>query len=219
MGRDMGKEDFKNLTIINHPVINDRLCRLRQVNTTQHDFKKNLREIAQLMTFEITKDLQATSLEIETPLEKTKASVLKYGDPIIIPILRAGLGLSEGITDVLTHSPIGHIGVYRDEETKRPKEYLVKLPPDLTQREILLVDPMLATGHSALHAIDLLIDKGVEAMNLKLVVLVAAPEGVQTIENKYPDLKIYTAALDRKLNENAYIMPGLGDAGDRIFGT
>lgn len=215
----MSNQSFSNLTVINHPVINDRLAKMRQVGTCQNEFKKNLREIALLMTYEITRDLKVQQIDVETPLEKTTGQALEHGDPIIIPILRAGLGLSEGVSEILTNSPIGHIGVYRDEETKRPKEYLVKLPPDITKREIIIVDPMLATGHSALHAIDLLIDKGVKFENLKLAVLVAAPEGVKTIEDKYENLKIYTAALDRELNENAYIMPGLGDAGDRIFGT
>ena len=210
---------FKNLTIIDHPVIQDRLAVMRQKDTTQAVFKKNIDEIAQLMTFEITRDLKTKNTVIETPLEQTTATILKYGDPIIIPILRAGLGLSDGISKVLSNSPIGHIGVYRDEKTKRPKEYLVKLPPDLLEREILLVDPMLATGHSALYAIDLLVEKGVDIKNLRLAVLVAAPEGAEVIQDVYPDLKIYTAALDRELNKDAYIVPGLGDAGDRIFGT
>ncbi len=212
-------DQFENLTIINHPVIDDRLAKMRQSSTSQADFKKNLREIAQLMTFEITKDLKTKTIDIVTPIEETSATKLAYGDPIIIPILRAGLGLSEGIAEILTRSPIGHIGVYRDEETKRPKEYLVKLPPDLLEREILVVDPMLATGYSALHALDILVDKGVQIHNVKLVVLVAVPEGVKTILDKYPEVNIYTAALDRKLNKDAYIVPGLGDAGDRIFGT
>jgi len=215
----MTARNFKNLTVISHPVIDDRLAVLRHIGTSQQDFKKNLREIAQLMTFEITRYLKTKEVDIETPIEKTTANRLTNGDPIIIPILRAGLGLSEGISEILTNSPIGHIGVCRDEKTKRPKEYLVKLPPDLLDREILVVDPMLATGYSALHAIDLLVDKGVKVKNISLTILVAAPEGVQTIQDKYPDLKIYAAALDRELNENAYIMPGLGDAGDRIFGT
>ncbi len=171
------------------------------------------------MAFSITQTLKTTDTKIHTPIEETSCQILEKGDPIIIPILRAGLGLSDGMAQILTKSPIGHIGLNRDEETKKPKEYLVKLPPSLLEKEILLVDPMLATGHSALYAIDILIEKGVAVGDLTLVILIASLAGVKAIHDKYPNLKIFTAALDDKLNENAYIVPGLGDAGDRMFGT
>jgi len=215
----MNRDDFPNLTIIEHPVIQDRLSLMRQVSTSNAVFKKALREIAHLMTFRITEDLGQVTQDIETPIEQASAKFLANNDPTIIPILRAGLGLSEGISEILSNAPIGHIGLYRDEETKRPKEYLVKLPPKIKTHNVLLVDPMLATGYSALHAIDILVARGVAIENIKLVVLVAVPEGVKVIADKYPALRIYSAALDRELNDDAYICPGLGDAGDRIFGT
>jgi len=210
--------DHSNLTIINHPVITDRLDKMRSKETPMVDFKRNLREIAHLMTFAITSELQTTPYPVETPMEKMSGQRLEKGDPVIVSILRAGLGLSEAIAEILSSAPVGYIGVCRDEETHLPKEYLVKLP-SMEGRDILLVDPMLATGHSALHAIDVLMEKGVQPEVMKLGVLVASPEGVKTIHDKYPSIKIYTAALDRELNTDAYIMPGLGDAGDRLFGT
>lgn len=211
--------ESSNLIVINHPVIHDRLAIIRDKNTNTQDFKQAMTQIAQLMAFSITQTLKTTDTKIHTPIEETSCQILEKGDPIIIPILRAGLGLSDGMAQILTKSPIGHIGLNRDEETKKPKEYLVKLPPSLLEKEILLVDPMLATGHSALYAIDILIEKGVAVGDLTLVILIASLAGVKAIHDKYPNLKIFTAALDDKLNENAYIVPGLGDAGDRMFGT
>lgn len=208
-----------NLTVINHPVIHDRLAVIRDKDTNTQDFNDAMTQIAQLMVFSITQNLETIGTNIHTPIEQTLCESLVKGDPILIPILRAGLGLSDGIAHILKKSPIGHIGLYRDEETKQPKEYLVKLPPCLLEKDILLVDPMLATGYSALYAIDLLVEKGVQIKNLTLVLLIASPQGVKTIHDKYPKLKIFTAALDRQLNEDAYIVPGLGDAGDRMFGT
>ncbi len=211
--------DYKNLFVVNHPLVQDRLSFIRQKETSFADFRRILREIAVLMSYEVTRDLPLTTKTIETPMTKMQAPVLANPEPVIIPILRAGLGMSDGVKEVLTSAVFGHIGVYRDEETHRPVEYLVRLPKDIQKRDILLVDPMLATGYSAKHALDILARKGVKPEQIKFMVLVSAPEGVKVIEEAYPDIPIYTAALDDHLNENAFIVPGLGDAGDRICGT
>lgn len=210
---------FKTLNIIDHPIVQDRLSTIRNKETSCADFKRILNDISVLMTYEITKDLELTTKEIETPVTKMNAPVLANPEPVIIPILRAGLGLSDGVKQVLTSAVFGHIGVYRNEETHRPVEYLVKLPKQVKERDVILVDPMLATGYSAKFALDVLVREGVKPQNIKFMVLVAAPEGVKLIEKYYPDVRIFTASLDEKLNEKAYIVPGLGDAGDRIFGT
>ena len=211
-------DKFKNLHILDHPVIQDRLSFIRAKSTSSADFRQGLHEIALFMGYEVTKSLPVKDIDVETPIQSMKGQALKHGFPVIVPILRAGLGLSQAMQELLPQSPMGHIGVYRDEETKRPKEYLVRLP-DLANKKVIITDPMLATGYSAKHAIDIIADKGVRAEDIILMVLVAAPEGVEVIENAYPDVKVYTAALDVQLNEKAYIVPGLGDAGDRIFNT
>lgn len=210
---------YKNLQIIDHPLVQDRLSRLRCKDTNSTDFRRFLREIAVLMTYEVTKDLSLTTKTVQTPVMQMEASVLKDLEPVIVPILRAGLGLSEGVQSVLPSAPTGHIGMCRDEVTKMPFEYFVKLPKDIAERNVILVDPMLATGYSAKFALDILIKKGVPAKNIKFMVLVAAPEGMVVLEEYYPEVQVFTASLDDKLNENAYITPGLGDAGDRIFDT
>lgn len=210
---------FKTLNIIDHPIVQDRLSVIRDKDTSCADFKRILNDISVLMTYEVTRDLAMTTREVETPVTKMMAPVLAEPEPVIIPILRAGLGLSDGVKQVLTSAVYGHIGVYRDEETHRPVEYLVKLPKQITERDVILVDPMLATGYSAKFALDVLVREGVEPKNIKFMILVAAPEGVAVIEEHYPEVQMFTASLDEKLNEKAYIVPGLGDAGDRIFGT
>lgn len=212
-------ENFKNLYILNHPIIQDRLSLIRQKDTSFSDFRRILKDMAVLMTYEVTKDLPLTTKTIQTPMVEMEAPVLAEPEPVIIPILRAGLGLSDGAKEVLTSAILGHIGVYRDEETHRPVEYLVRLPKEIKERNVLLVDPMLATGYSAKYALDVLIREGVKPAQIKFMVLVAAPEGVKILEEAYPDIPIYSAALDNHLNENAFIIPGLGDAGDRICGT
>ncbi len=215
----MAQNSYKNLVIVDHPIVQDRLSKMRDENTPSAQFKSLLNEITLLMAYEVTKTLSLEHKKIKTPITEMDAPFLKKKEPVIIPILRAGLGMSEGLNQVLPNASFGHIGVYRDEETKRPVDYLVKLPPDITEREIIVVDPMLATGHSMEFALDELIEKGVSKNQIKVMVLVAVPEGMDVLNKKYSEIPVYTAALDEKLNEKAYIVPGLGDAGDRIFAT
>lgn len=210
---------FPNLHIIDHPLVQDRLSYIRRKDTAPEGFRRVLREIAVLMTYEVTRDLPMTTAKIETPMQAMDAPVLANEEPVIVPILRAGLGMSDGVQDVLTSAVLGHVGVYRDEETKRPVEYLVRLPKNIAKRDVLLVDPMLATGYSAKHALDVLIRDGVSRDRIRFMILLAVPEGVQVLLDAYPEIPIYTAALDNHLDENAFICPGLGDAGDRICGT
>ncbi|HPD83201.1 MAG: uracil phosphoribosyltransferase [Alphaproteobacteria bacterium] len=210
---------FKNLQVIDHPLVQDRLSRIRRKETNTEDFRRLLKEIAMLMAFDVTRHLKITTREIETPMGNMNAPVLAHQEPVIIPILRAGLGLSDGLKEVLGAASFGHIGVYRNEETKRPVEYLVRLPKDIQQRDIILVDPMLATGYSAKYALDILAKEGVSPSQIRFMVLVAAPEGIELLQKEHPEIKIFTAALDSHLDKNSFIVPGLGDAGDRIFGT
>jgi uracil phosphoribosyltransferase len=210
--------NFPNLYIINHPLIQHKLTQMRKVNTPKHAFRQLLREIALLMGYEITRDLPLTKETITTPLTSMEAPVIAGPNPAIIPILRAGLGMADGLLELIPEADEGHIGMYRDPITKKPVEYLVKLP-SANGRIFFLVDPMLATGNSAVAAVDTLIEHGAKATNIKFMALVAAPEGVRVFNQKYSHIPIYTAALDEKLNEKAYIIPGLGDAGDRLFGT
>lgn len=201
---------------INHPLIAHKLTILRDVKTDTKSFRENLNEIAKLMTYEATKTLKLTDIEVQTPLMKTIASTLL--DKIaIVPILRAGLGMVDGILDLVPTAKVGHIGVYRNEETLEPVYYYCKLPEDIKGRKVIVVDPMLATGGSAVYAIDYLKNQGVE--DIVFMCLVAAPEGIAKLLNKHPDVPIYTAKIDQGLDENGYIYPGLGDCGDRIFGT
>jgi len=210
--------EFPNLYIINHPLIQHKLTQMRKTDTTKHRFRQLLREIALLMGYEITRDLPLTSERISTPITAMEAPVLAGPNPAIVPILRAGLGMADGLLELIPEADEGHIGMYRDPVTKKPVEYLVKLP-HANGRTFFLVDPMLATGNSAVAAVDTLIQHGANPAKIKFMALVAAPEGVRVFNEKYAHIPIYTAALDEKLNEKAYIVPGLGDAGDRLFGT
>jgi uracil phosphoribosyltransferase len=191
---------------------------MRDKNTPKSQFKTLLKEIALLMGYELTRHLPLTTKAIETPMTSMDTPVLESPLPGIVPILRAGLGMAEGLEELMPMAAIGHIGLYRDEETHRPVEYLVKLPKP-EGRLFIAVDPMLATGHSAKYALDVMVKNGIPAENISFMALVAAPEGVKVLLEAYPQIKIYTASLDEKLNENAYIVPGLGDAGDRLFDT
>lgn len=211
-------EKFSNLYVADHPLILHKLSHMRDERCEKVMFKTLLKEISLLVGYEITRNLELTTKEINTPLVKMDAPVLSDKEPVIVPILRAGLGMSEGLEELIPTARMGHIGVYRDEETKRPVEYLIKLP-DIQDSHVMLVDPMLATGHSAKYALDLLLQHGADRNKISFMALVAAPEGIQVLYDAYPEVNIYVAALDEKLNENAYIVPGLGDAGDRIFGT
>ena len=204
------------LTVLNHPLITHKLSIMRDASTCTKDFRQNLSEIGALMAYEISRGLPTELVEVETPVAKCKTTRISK-DIVLVPILRAGLGMVDGIASIIPTVKIGHIGLYRDEQTLEPHEYFCKMPQDVDKSIVYVVDPMLATGGSAAAAITLLKQKGVT--NIKLVCLVGVPEGVKRIEAEHPDVDIYLAALDDRLNEKGYIVPGLGDAGDRIFGT
>ena len=208
---------MSTLHIIDHPLITHKLTIMRRKETGSKDFRELLNEIAMLMGYEITRDLPLEDVEIETPVAKMTAKSISGKKLAIVPILRAGLGMVDGMLSLVPVAKVGHIGLYRDPETHLPVEYYCKLPVDIEERITVVVDPMLATGGSSSDALTMLKNKGCKA--LKLMCLVAAPEGVKKVQEDHPDVDIYSAALDEKLNENAYIVPGLGDAGDRIFGT
>ena len=203
--------------LFEHPLIQHKLSILRDKDTPVKDFRELVREISMLMAYEVTRDLELEDVEIETPICKAKFKRLKGEDIGIIPVLRAGLGMVDGMLELVPNAKVGHIGMYRDPETKKPVEYYCKLPEDIDKRRLIIVDPMLATGGSSTAAIDLLKGKG--GVKISLMCLIAAPEGVKAVQEAHPDVDIFIAALDEKLNEHAYIVPGLGDAGDRIFGT
>ena len=203
--------------VISHPLIQHKLSILRREDTSTKDFRELVNEIAMLMGYEVSRDLPLEEVEIQTPIIKTVQKQLSGKKLAIVPILRAGIGMVDGFLSLVPAAKVGHIGMYRDEETLEPVEYLVKLPEDIDQRQIFVMDPMLATGGSAILAVDSLKKRG--AANIKFVCLVAAPEGVKKLQDAHPDIDIYTASLDERLNENGYIVPGLGDAGDRLFGT
>ena len=203
--------------VISHPLIQHNLSILRREDTSTKDFRELVNEIAMLMGYEVSRDLPLEEVEIQTPIIKTVQKQLSGKKLAIVPILRAGIGMVDGFLSLVPAAKVGHIGMYRDEETLEPVEYLVKLPEDIDQRQIFVMDPMLATGGSAILAVDSLKKRG--AANIKFVCLVAAPEGVKKLQDAHPDIDIYTASLDERLNENGYIVPGLGDAGDRLFGT
>lgn len=205
-----------DIHVIDHPLIQHKLTLMRKKETSSNDFRKLLKEITLLMGYEITRDLAMEDIEIETPLEKMVGKRVAGKKVGIVPILRAGFGMVEGLTELMPSARIGVIGLYRDPVTAKPVEYYCKLP-GVEGRSFILIDPMLATGGSAIAAIDMMKAKG--ARNIKFMCLVAAPEGVAEVNKHHPDVPIYTAALDRQLNEKKYILPGLGDAGDRIFGT
>ena len=205
------------LHIIDHPLVQHKLTIMRRQGTSSKDFRELLDEIAMLIGYEITRDLPLEEIEIETPVSRTKAKRIAGKKLAIVPILRAGLGMVDGLLSLVPVARVGHIGMYRDPETHMPHEYYCKLPPDITNRLTIVVDPMLATGGSASDAIRMLKAKGCK--QIKLMCLVAAPEGVAKMQADHPDVDIYTASLDERLNDHAYIVPGLGDAGDRLFGT
>ncbi|MCP1143616.1 uracil phosphoribosyltransferase [Lysinibacillus endophyticus] len=203
--------------VFDHPLIQHKLTYIRDKNTGTKEFRELVDEVATLMAFEITRDLPVEEIEIETPVQTAKAKVLSGKKIALVPILRAGIGMVDGVLKLIPAAKVGHIGLYRDPETLKPVEYYVKLPADVEEREFIVVDPMLATGGSAAEAIHSLKKRG--AKNIKFMCLIAAPEGVQALQEEHPDVDIYIAALDEKLNDHGYIVPGLGDAGDRLFGT
>lgn len=202
---------------MNHPLIKHKLAIIRDKSTGAKEFRELVKEVAMLMAYEVTRDLPLEDIEIETPVCKTMAKAIQGRKQGIIPILRAGLGMVDGFLNLLPAAKVGHIGLYRDPETLEPVEYYCKLPTDLAERDLFLVDPMLATGGSANAAITFLKDKG--AKSIKLVCLIGCPEGIAAVREHHPDIHIFLASIDERLNEHAYIVPGLGDAGDRLFGT
>lgn len=206
-----------NLTVIDHPLVKHKITQMRDINTNTKMFGELVDEISGLMCYELTRNLETEEIEVETPITKTIGYRIKGSDVAIIPILRAGLGMVKGIHQLIPTAKIGHIGLYRDHDTLQPVEYLCKLPSDLKSRDVILVDPMLATGGSAIKAIEILKENG--AKSIRLASLVGCPEGVEAVHQVYPEVPIFLAALDEKLNENGYIVPGLGDAGDRLYGT
>lgn len=208
---------MSTLNIIDHPLITHKLSIMRDKETGSKDFRQLLNEISMLMGYELTRDLPLEDVEIETPVAKMTAKTISGKKLAIVPILRAGLGMVDGLLSLVPVAKVGHIGLYRDPETHMPVEYYCKLPFDIEERITIVVDPMLATGGSSSDALTMLKNKG--CRTLKLMCLVAAPEGVKKVQEDHPDVDIYTAALDERLNEHAYIVPGLGDAGDRLFGT
>jgi uracil phosphoribosyltransferase len=208
---------MSELHVIDHPLIVHKLSIMRNKKTGSKDFRELLNEIAMLMGYELTRDLPLEYVNIETPLVKMKAQMVSGKKLAIVPILRAGLGMVDGLLSLVPVAKVGHIGLYRDPETHQPVEYYCKLPHDIEDRIVILVDPMLATGGSAVDALTMLKARGCK--NIRFMCLVAAPEGVAKVQEAHPDVDIYTAALDECLNDHAYIVPGLGDAGDRIFGT
>ena len=203
--------------VIDHPLIQHKLTMIREKNCGTKVFREVVNEIAMLMAYEVSRDMPIEDVVIETPMGKSTQKTLSGKKVAIIPILRAGIGMVDGILELIPAAKVGHVGLYRDEETLQPHEYFVKLPEDIASRQLFVVDPMLATGGSAIMAIDSLKERG--ASNIKFVCLVAGPEGVKALQEAHPDVDIYTAALDERLNEDGYIVPGLGDAGDRLFGT
>ena len=208
---------MNKVIITDHPLIQHKLTLMRMEETGSKDFRELLTEITMLMGYEVTKDLPLGEIEIKTPVQKTTAKVLKGKKLAIVPILRAGIGMVDGFVNLIPAAKVGHIGLYRDPVTCEPVEYYCKLPEDIGDREIFLVDPTLATGGSATAAIQLLKEKG--ANNIRMINLVAAPEGIEAVHAAYPEVDIYVAAVDEKLDDHKYIVPGLGDAGDRLFGT
>ena len=208
-----------SVNILNHPLIQHKITLLRDERTGSKDFRELVSEIAALMAYEACRDLPVQDVTVKTPITTTIGKTLGGKKLALVPILRAGLGMVSGIERLIPAARIGHIGMYRNEKTLEPVEYFCKMPADLAEREILLLDPMLATGGSAIAAIGALIKRGADIKSIKFLCLVSAPEGIKNLTEAYPQLQIYTASVDEKLNENGYIVPGLGDAGDRIFGT
>jgi uracil phosphoribosyltransferase len=208
---------MSKVIVIDHPLIQHKLAMIRDEETGSKDFRELVREVAMLMAYEVTRDLPLEEVQVKTPVTMANCHRLSGEKLGIIPILRAGLGMVEGILELYPTARVGHIGLYRDPESLKPVEYYCKLPTDLADRQLIIVDPMLATGGSSVAAIDLLKREG--GTQIKLLSLIAAPEGVKVVQEAHPDVSIYTAAVDDYLNDHAYIVPGLGDAGDRLFGT
>lgn len=205
------------MILIDHPLVQHKVALLRDVNTSTKEFKELVSELSMLICYEATRDLPTEEVEVQTPLATAKARMLSGRKLAFVPILRAGLGMVDGMLAMVPAARVGHIGLYRDPATLQPVEYYCKLPGDISERDVILLDPMLATGGSACDAVKLLREKG--AKNIKFIGLIAAPEGLRRLRAEWPDVQIYVAALDERLNEHGYILPGLGDAGDRIFGT
>ena len=209
--------DMEKVHILDHPLLQHKLSILRDENTGVKDFREVVSEIATLMCYEATRDLPLEEVEIKTPITTAKFKTIAGKKLAIVPVLRAGLGMVDGILTLIPSAKVGHIGLYRDPDTLEPVEYYCKMPNDIAEREVIILDPMLATGGSASAAIQFI--KNYEVKNIKLMNIIAAPEGIQRVHHDHPDVDIYCAALDEKLNDHGYIVPGLGDAGDRIYGT
>jgi len=207
----------KKVFVFDHPLIQHKLALIRDENTGAKEFRELVEELAMLMAYEVTRDLPLEEVEIKTPIGPCKARMISGKKIGIVPILRAGLGMVNGLLKLIPAAKVGHIGLYRDPETLKPVEYYCKLPQDVHERDLIILDPMLATGGSATMAVDYLKERG--ASSIKLMCLIAAPEGIEAVHSKHPDVDIYTAAVDERLNDHGYIVPGLGDAGDRLFGT
>ncbi len=210
--------DYKNVKLLEHSLIKHKLTYLRDKNTNPKEFRELVKEVSALIAYEITRDLPLEEIEVETPLMKTKGYVLST-KITLVSILRAGLVMCDGILNLIPNAKVGHIGMYRDPETLKPVTYYVKLPISISETKVFLLDPMLATGGSIVKSIDILIEKDAKIENIDVISLVSAPEGISLIREYYPDVLIYTIAIDDRLNDHGYILPGLGDAGDRLFGT
>jgi uracil phosphoribosyltransferase len=210
-------KQYKNVTVLNHPLLTHKITLLRDVNTGTNEFRQLVKEIAVMEGYEALRNLPTELVKVQTPIEVAEEPMISGKKLCFVPILRAGLGMVDGMLELVPSAKVGHIGLYRDEVTHKPHEYYCKLPFNLEEREVYLLDPMFATGGSALGAVELLRKHG--AKNIKFICIIAAPEGIEAFCKVYPDVPVYIGALDRCLNENAYICPGLGDAGDRIFGT
>lgn len=205
------------VTVVTHPLVQHKLSLMRMEQTPSAEFRRLLRELSMLLAYEVTRDLSLTKIEIKTPVTTTKAPVIDGKKITLVSILRAGNGILDGMLELIPSARVGHIGIYRDPQTLTPVEYYFKMPPDMNQRDVIIVDPMLATGNSAAAAIGRI--KDLKPLSIKFVCLIASPEGVELLRDEHPNVPIYTASIDEKLNEHGYIEPGLGDAGDRIYGT
>jgi uracil phosphoribosyltransferase len=207
----------ENVTVVNHPLVQHKLGLLRDAETRTQMFRQLVKEVTLLLTYEVTKDLAVEEVEIETPLERATVPRISGKKVAVCPILRAGVGMLDGVLDLITAARVGFIGLYRDEETLQPVEYYVKLPADISSRDVILLDPMLATGNSTTHAVETV--KRAGAQSVRLIAVIAAPEGIAHLHSIHPDVHVVVAAVDRGLNEKGFIVPGLGDAGDRLYGT
>lgn len=205
------------VTVIDHPLVQHKLALLRDKETGPKEFRELVDEISTLMAYEVTRDLSFEEVEIETPMQKTRVNMLKGKKIGVVPILRAGLGMLDGVLKLIPAAKVGHIGIYRDPESLEPVEYYCKMPTDVAERDLIIIDPMLATGGSASAAISFVKER--QPRSIKLMCLISAPEGIERVQKDHPDVDVFTAAVDERLDENAYIIPGLGDAGDRLYGT